>query len=187
MFLPQKEIVGKSLSATWKKVFVLLSQENIFCHKKQFPVTITNFWSQEKMSSHGKKFSPEIFSCEIKLIFFHVKQYVLPVRGFVPHFAISIHLLFTSSIFPASVFWSLGRLKCITFSRQMCGIHNKNFLWDLKIFWELGSLVPHDSPALACGKIGTTNRNKGIFTESKTHEKSRNKRISRNEYSEQTF
>ena len=30
----------------------------------------------------------------------------------------------------------------------MCGIHNQNFAWDLKILWEPGSQVPRDSPAL---------------------------------------
>ena len=30
----------------------------------------------------------------------------------------------------------------------MCGIHNQNFLSDLKISWEPGSQVPRDSPAL---------------------------------------
>ena len=49
---------------------ILLSQEEIcyhiknkfpvtgkhFCHKKQFPVTLTNILSQEKFSCHGKKF-----------------------------------------------------------------------------------------------------------------------------------
>ena len=39
-------------------------------------------------------------------------------------------------------------IRCITFSRQMHGIYNQNFLWDLKISWEPGSLVPRDSPTL---------------------------------------
>ena len=44
--------------------------------------------------------------------------------------------------------WSLGRLRCITFSRQMRGIHNENFLWDVKISLEHGSQVPSDSSGL---------------------------------------
>ena len=37
---------------------------------------------------------------------------------------------------------------CIPFSRQMCGIYNQNFLWDIRISWEPGSLVPWDYPTL---------------------------------------
>ena len=44
--------------------------------------------------------------------------------------------------------WSLGLLRCITFSLQIRGIYNQNFLWDHKISKEPGSLVPRDSPAL---------------------------------------
>ena len=44
--------------------------------------------------------------------------------------------------------WSLGCLSCITFSRQMRVIYNQNFMWDLQISWEPGSLVPRYSPAL---------------------------------------
>ena len=111
MILPQKEIVYKSLHASRQKIPVTgrnlavtginllsqqkncLSQENIFCHRRQFPVTVTNFLSQEEI------FHKKYFSCDIKLIFFPVKQYILPVRGFIPSFAISIHLLCSKSIF----------------------------------------------------------------------------------------
>ena len=46
-------------------------------------------------------------------------------------------------------FWSSFR--CITFSWQMCGIYNQNFVWDHKISWEPGSHVPPDSPTLLVG------------------------------------
>ena len=46
-------------------------------------------------------------------------------------------------------FWSSFR--CIAFLRQMCGIYNQNFVWDLKISWEPGSQVPRDSPTLVGG------------------------------------
>ena len=39
---------------------------------------------------------------------------------------------------------------CIPFSQQMCGIYNQNFLWDIRISWEPGSLVPRDYPTLVC-------------------------------------
>ena len=41
---------------------------------------------------------------------------------------------------------------CIPFSRQMCGIYYQNFLWDIRISWELGSLVPRDYPTLEGGR-----------------------------------
>ena len=89
---------------------------------------------------------------------------------FLSHFALSQEIFFlldkeiifscdTRCIFPLTgtifLVWenssllSLGRLRCITFSRQMCGIYNQNFLWDLKISWEPGSQVPRDFPSLA--------------------------------------
>ena len=37
---------------------------------------------------------------------------------------------------------------CILFSWQMCGIYYQNFLWDIRISWEPGSLVPRDYPTL---------------------------------------
>ena len=37
---------------------------------------------------------------------------------------------------------------CIPFLLQMCGIYNNNFLWDIRISWEPGSLVPRDYPTL---------------------------------------
>ena len=37
---------------------------------------------------------------------------------------------------------------CIPFLQQMCGIYNQNFLWDIRISWEPGSLVPRDYPTL---------------------------------------
>ena len=37
---------------------------------------------------------------------------------------------------------------CIPFLRQMCGIYKQNFLWDMRISWESGSLVPRDYPTL---------------------------------------
>ena len=40
----------------WENICNFLSKENIFCHRKQFPVTVTNFLSHEKISCHGKKF-----------------------------------------------------------------------------------------------------------------------------------
>ena len=88
---------------------------------------------------------------------------------FLSHFALSQEIFFlldkeiifscdTRCIFPVTrtifLVWenssllSLGRFRCITFSRQMCGIYNQNFLWDLKISWEPGSQVPRDYPTL---------------------------------------
>ena len=62
-----------------------------------------NYLSQKKYFLSWKEiFHNKYFSCEIRLIFFPLKQYVLPVRLCVPPFAISIHLLFTNSIFPAT-------------------------------------------------------------------------------------
>ena len=69
-----------------------LSQEAISCHINIFLVT-------RKFSCNGKKlFTRNILALD-KVNIFSCKQYVLPVRGFVPPFAISIHLLCTNSIF----------------------------------------------------------------------------------------
>ena len=62
----------------------------------QFAFLGAIFLSQEEI------FQMNNFSCETNLIFFPVKQYVLPVRGFVPPLEISIHLLCTNSIFPVT-------------------------------------------------------------------------------------
>ena len=86
----------EEISCLLKKCSVL-SQENISCRRKQFPVTVRNFLSHEKLCCHGKQF----FLWD-KGDIFPLKQYVLPVRLCVPPFAISIYLLFTNSIFPAT-------------------------------------------------------------------------------------
>ena len=47
MFLPQKEILCKSLGATGRN---FLSFEEISCHRQKNPVTGRNFLTQEKIS-----------------------------------------------------------------------------------------------------------------------------------------
>ena len=74
------------------------------------------------------------------------------------HFILSQEIFFLSQevffLWERIVFsWCLGHLSCITFSRQICGIYGKNFLWDLKISWEPGSQVPRDYPTLVLTKI----------------------------------
>ena len=76
-----------------------LSKEEIFCQWMKFSVTEKNFLSQDKI------FRKKYFSCEIKLIFFPVKQFVLTVRGFVPPLVIFLHLLCTNSIFLSQLYF----------------------------------------------------------------------------------
>ena len=117
MFLPQKEIVCKSLHATGRnflffeeischrvkipvtrRYFLILDES--FCHRKKFALTAKKiFLSQENIFCHRKKF-PVMGRNFSQEIFFPVKQYVLPVRDFFPLFAMSIHLVCTNSIFP---------------------------------------------------------------------------------------
>ena len=54
MFLPQKEIVCKSLGATGRN---FLSFEEISCHRKKIPVTGRNFLTQDESCCHRKKFA----------------------------------------------------------------------------------------------------------------------------------
>ena len=80
-----------------------------------------------------------------------VKQYVLPLR--ICPFFCNKH---SSSVYQQYFFchknfisYEVGVVLSVShFSRQMRGIYNQNFLWDLKISWEPGSQVPRDSPTL---------------------------------------
>ena len=100
-FVPLEEIscLLKKFLVTGRKFSChrnnFLSQEAISCHINIFLVT-------RKFSCNGKKlFTRNILALD-KVNIFSCKQYVLPVRGFVPPFAISIHLLCTNSIFPVT-------------------------------------------------------------------------------------
>ena len=89
---------------------ILWHRKRISCHRKKYSVTGKHLLLLEVISSHGNKFPvtgknflsreeifhKECFSCETKLIFFPLKQYVIPVGGFAPPLA--IHLLCTNSI-----------------------------------------------------------------------------------------
>ena len=122
------------LSHKW--FFILL------CHKKYFLVSLRNY-------------------------IFPVTQDVLPVTRFVPPLALDIHSMCINSIFfvTRTIFLVTENnflmkfglsFRCITFSWQMRGIYNQNFVWDLKISWEPGSQVPRDYPILLTTHPPTT-------------------------------
>ena len=54
VFIPQKEIMCKSIHATGRN---FQSFEEISCHRKKFPDTGPILLSQEEISCHGKKFA----------------------------------------------------------------------------------------------------------------------------------
>ena len=81
-------------------------------------------------------------SCHSKYSFIHRKSvlwhkmfFFIPVTG--NKFPVTRMIFLVRENRFLMNFWSSFR--CITFLRQMCGIYNQNFVWDLKILWEPGS------------------------------------------------